>query len=309
MSRTKRPYLPGAAFHVTSRIQGRAHCLDDQLKHAVVIAIRDSLHKSDARLIAFAVMSNHLHLVLRQGFEPLSSYMQPLLTRVALRVQRATGWIDHVFGRGFFAKPCRDADQLRATIAYVHRNPVAVGICNDPLDYEWSSERAYRSPDAVTASWLNMPLTGLGLFASREGSTHEELVRNYRRFMAWRTTNSNDDDVAMIDFCAGNTYWSANFAGVPEPLKQPPPRDDLRDIALRVLSIRLPGLTFEDFLLQRCGRRFVAARREIIELAIRAGYTGVGIARFLNISEAAVSSVRSSLASGVGCRDGTTLKG
>ena len=297
MSRTKRPFLPGAAFHVTSRIQGRARCLDEQLRGDVVCAIRDSLHKSDARLIAFAVMTNHLHLIFRQGIDPLAALMQPLLTRVALRVRKKTGWIDHVVGQRFFAKPCKDAEHLRIMISYVHRNPVALGICQDPIDYEWSSERAYRLPHKVRESWLTMPMSGLNLFASHENSTHAELVSNYKRYLAWRMDLKNDPaEITAIDFRAGNAYWDANFSGITVPPRIDNNHEDLRDIALRVLAVRLPGITFEDFLLQRCGPRFVAARREIVTQGIRANFKGTTIARFLKLSDATISKIRASLA-------------
>ena len=297
MPRLNRPFLPGAAFHVTSRIQGRTQCLDERLRHDFVHAIRDSLHKSDARLIAFAVMSNHLHLILRQGSYPLAALMQPLLTRAALRVRKATGWIDHVVGGRFFAKPCKDAEHLRIMISYVHRNPVALGICTDPIDYEWSSERAYRMPKAVRESWLAVPITGLNLFATRENSSHLQLVQNYERYMAWRMALKTDStDVTAINFRAGDAYWNSNFSGITVLPRTDAQHDDLRDIALRILAVRLPGISFEDFLVQRCSPLFVAARREIIEQGIRADYRGSTIARFLKVSEATVSNIRASLA-------------
>lgn len=119
MGRQLRPQLPGVPFHVTARVQGRAAWftgVERPLENRILAAPR----RSDATLLAYAVMPNHLHLVVVQGSQPLSQLMQPLLTRIALLVQRRTGREGHIFERRFRASPCLDPDYLRNAIAYVH---------------------------------------------------------------------------------------------------------------------------------------------------------------------------------------------
>ena len=108
MGRSKRLFMPGAVFHVTTRCQGRTHWFEEPIRDEIVRAVRDSLHKSDAVLLAFAIMTNHLHLVVRQMRDPLPALMQPLLTRAARRTQRLSGATNHIFGDRYFAIACSD---------------------------------------------------------------------------------------------------------------------------------------------------------------------------------------------------------
>ena len=41
--------------------------------------------------------------------------------------------------REYWDRFIRDDDHLRATIDYIHRNPVKAGLCREPRDWPWSS--------------------------------------------------------------------------------------------------------------------------------------------------------------------------
>jgi REP element-mobilizing transposase RayT len=144
MGRRKRSYLPGAAFHLTARTSGHEHWwADDKLRNSVVGIVSDALHRTDARLVAFTIMTNHFHLTVRQGIDPLARLMHPVCQRIALLVRRAHGREGHIFERQFRDKPCASADHLRQVIYYTHRNPVKAGMCAEANEYVWSSACAY----------------------------------------------------------------------------------------------------------------------------------------------------------------------
>ena len=146
MARRRRPYLPGTIFHLTARTQGREHWFDAPMRDFICEAMAIVQPQTDAKLKAFVVMSNHLHVVLRQGRAPLAAFMQPLLCRVALAVKRKHGVDGHVFSRAYWDGACTDEAQLRATIEYIHHNPVRAGLCTSALEWRWSSCRCYLHP-------------------------------------------------------------------------------------------------------------------------------------------------------------------
>src|SRR5688572_25540692 len=123
MGRRKRPYLPGMVFHLTARTQGREKWFDAPTMDCICEAMATVQQHTDAKLRAFVIMSNHLHLMLQQGRDPLAAFMQPLLTRVALTVRRRYDVEGHVFGRTYWDCACQDAEYLLTLVNYIHANP------------------------------------------------------------------------------------------------------------------------------------------------------------------------------------------
>jgi REP-associated tyrosine transposase len=113
MPRRKRSYQPGGAFHITARTNGKEHWLDDNVRGALVGIIAMSIARTDARLIAFAIMSNHFHLVLWQGFMTLGQVVQPITRRLALLLARKLGRGGRLLERRYYDVQCVDAEHLR----------------------------------------------------------------------------------------------------------------------------------------------------------------------------------------------------
>src|SRR5687767_2785582 len=100
MPRRKRYYLPGTAFHLIARTnRGEDFFRTPDRRDFVVGAIDRSVRKTDIGLHAFAVMSNHIHLVVRQGNASLAQLMHPLLREVARGVHRWETGCGHIFSR------------------------------------------------------------------------------------------------------------------------------------------------------------------------------------------------------------------
>jgi putative transposase len=299
MSRRLRPHAPGATFHITARTVGREHWFDEAVRRRVVGIIAESLLRSDALLCAFTVMSNHLHLVVRQGLAPLEQLLQPMLTRTALLLQRKLGRKGHIFEQPYRDVVCSNPDHLRMVIAYTHLNPCRAGICNDVSDYEWTSHRAYIG--APTSKTIPQLLVALPLFASEKGQTIEELRSDYlefvecclRRDRARAESPDERHNIKLPRSDEGDAYWSRHLSK--SVLSEAPPdaaaRLDLRDISRNVIAELCPGLSLDALRVLRGGPDFVRVRHEIIIRATLAGYSGVKIARSLNISAATVSRV------------------
>jgi len=291
MSRTRRPYLPGTAFHVYARTIGRAAWFNDEVRDAVVGIIADALRRTDARLLAFVVMPNHFHLVVQQGRDPLSRLMQPICRRTALAVHRVRKRAGRIFERRYYARVCTDAGYVRSAIAYVHRNPLA-RLCAAADEYAWSSHRCYTGQPVGCGRSLNFPNVSpaVSLFADdADQATHRAA---YDRYMQWR------DDCARCERDVprpvkpstrhGNAFWAAHYSKLPRQLNGKP---DLRDIVLRTLREVAPEMTLDELLLRRGGQTVVQARRTAIARCVLAGHRGVDIAAFLNVSASTVSRV------------------
>ena len=132
MPRRRREDAPGSVHHVWARgIEGRAifHCNSDQLD--LLERLTEVLADGGTRCLAWALMGNHLHLVLRTGTTPLSTLMRRIHTGFALRFNLRYGRSGYLFQSRFGSRLVRDEAGLRAVIRYVLRNPLEGGLVRD----------------------------------------------------------------------------------------------------------------------------------------------------------------------------------
>lgn len=319
MGRNRRPYQPGMIFHLISRTHQGEPWFTPDLRTEIIGLIRGLIPRTDARLLAYAVMPNHLHIIVQQGRTELGRVMQPLLRRVALRVHREHGITGSVVHERYRSWPCATPDYVRDVVVYAHLNPWRAGLCGDDLAYEWTSHGAYL-PGADPEGYGIRPTTQLHvlqLFADDERRSRDELHELYAAWIEWRMRA--DTHLAALDSGAGlatppparpsnladryarvlggggdggevrtvgleaNAQYDA-AGGMPLP--------DLRDFVLAQIDLLAPGLSIALLRGSRCKRPIVRARNQIIKAAADRGFrTGV-IARFFDISPQSVSRVR-----------------
>lgn len=308
MARIRRSHLPGAVFHLTARTQGHEPWFSEILRSTIVEYMSAAVLRTDAQLMAFAVMPNHLHLVVRQGDRPLGDLMQPLLRRTALLVQRSRGVEGHIFERPFRDRPCLDPQHARNAVVYTHLNPVRAGIVDDPERYRWSSHAMYMSSRAGPQSMVPVlaPELPLGLFASRDGADITELRREYMRYLAWRVLcddsspadhDGNATPSPRPQVSSGDMHWIRSFTARSNGRQHDSERtsrsgsgaSDLEQIARSVLADRAPHLGLAALRSGSKARRIVEVRRATIIRMRAAGYSGTAIARYLRVSRACVS--------------------
>jgi REP element-mobilizing transposase RayT len=318
MSRRTRSHQPGSTFHLTTRLHRSEALFLPELRTALVGIIRDQLNFSDMDLLAYAIMPNHIHLVVRQGQTPIHRFMQPIVRRAALLVQRSHGRQGHVFERRYRDHPCADPGHLRNAIVYTHLNPVRAGLCAQPGDYSWTSHAAWLG-DVGACDGRKDPAAvqiGLQLFATGSERTRAELISDYRAYLAWRLDsdryNANVENGTASSLPPqpnylghGDTHWMLHMTPRPSVARIPclgpalPPsgvggRADLSEIMRATLVDVEPGLDPGLVRSRWGGPAYVRARHALIRRASAAGYSGVQIAAYLRVSPRTVSAILAS---------------
>jgi REP element-mobilizing transposase RayT len=291
MGRSLRLHHPGSAFHIVARTQGHEPWFEDRLKDRIADILLTGMASLDARVVAFIVMDNHLHVVLFQGRSTLGEIMQPSLRRIALLVQKNQSRIGHVFERRFRAKLCNDAEYLPNAILYVHRNPVAAGICTRATDYRWSSANAYEA--TIPPAFIAVS-DGLQAFGNTGSTSLESLRQSYKERLDRQT--SDETDAYWAWFCRSVRRRAPSKPYVPfSRHEQRSTLRDLRDVAVHVLRTIDPAADVELVRSRYGSAGVVKARMQLIATLLQRGYPGVDIAGYLRISQATVSRIKSEM--------------
>jgi REP element-mobilizing transposase RayT len=313
MPRTPRLHLPGATYHITSRTQGRHPYFIPPLHLDLLRIFHQALSGADVRLLAYALMPNHLHLVLQQGVIPLGRVLQPLLRRISLLVHRVHNVDGHVFERRFRDQPVCDSEHLRNAIVYTHLNPIRAGICHQPGQSRVTSHAVYAGHTAESTlcpelSRLIAADVALPLFAAIENGTRLEMQTEYDAYVKWRMetdrrleSGATGTLPASPDTAFGERHWTrhfsapfrlgANSARVEHAARLARRSPDLRDIALATLAEVAPDLGSDELRSGSRSSRIAAIRRVTIARMLNAGYRGVQIANYLGIDPSCVSRV------------------
>jgi hypothetical protein len=105
---------------------------------------------------------------------PLSKIMQSLQFRYTRHYNLKYRTWGHLFQGRYKAILCERDPYFLELSAYIHLNPVRAGLGEDPLDYPWSSYKAYAS-GAVDDLLDQRAL--LGQFSENPSRARKELVR------------------------------------------------------------------------------------------------------------------------------------
>ena len=92
-------------------------------------------------LYAYCLMGNHIHILLKEGTEPLSMILRRLGTRYATWFNKKYGRSGHLFQDRYKSEPVETDEYFLSVVIYIYQNPVKAGICRFSTEYEWSSRR------------------------------------------------------------------------------------------------------------------------------------------------------------------------
>ncbi len=132
MSHAPRLDEPGALHHVWSR--GVARCdiyADDRDRRRFLDLVAHVLKEAHGRCLAWALMSNHYHLLLETGRDPLPRVLQRINQRHAQTFNRRHDRVGHLFQDRYGSDRVGDDRHLATLIAYIHLNPVRAGVVRD----------------------------------------------------------------------------------------------------------------------------------------------------------------------------------
>ena len=153
MARKPRLHENGGVYHVMLRGNGGQDIFfDDDDRYHFNFLLQQGIARYGHCIHGFCLMSNHVHLAIQVGEEPLAKIMQNLSFRYTRWINQKQKRIGHLFqGRYKAIMVDRDA-YLLELVRYIHLNPVRAKLVRQPQNYAWSGHRAYLGQEAL--AWL-----------------------------------------------------------------------------------------------------------------------------------------------------------
>jgi REP element-mobilizing transposase RayT len=141
--------------------------------------MRFLVKETGTRILAWAIMANHIHLLLISGPVGLSTFMRRLLTGYATGFNRKYRRSGHLFQNRYKSIICELDPYLLELVRYIHLNPIRAGVIKDLEaleDYVWCGHGILTGKQRN--DWQEKDFV-LGFFGQESKSNN----RAYREFM------------------------------------------------------------------------------------------------------------------------------
>jgi len=180
MPRKARIDAPGALHHIIVRgIERRRIFSDDHDRDNFIERLSTIVTETKTVCFGWALIPNHVHLLMRTGQTPLSTVMRRLLTGYAVSYNRRHRRRGHLFQNRYKSILCQEDSYLLELVRYIHLNPLRAKIVKNLTEadrYPYSGHsalmgkvnRAFQDTDYV------LQLYGKKVSAAR---------RNYRSYV------------------------------------------------------------------------------------------------------------------------------
>lgn len=300
MPRSARIDIPGLLQHVIVRgIERREIFADDEDRRDFLQRLQFLLQETEVECLAWSLMSNHFHLLLRPRVTTLAKFMRRLLTGYAVTFNLRHSRSGHLFQNRYKSIVCDEDSYLLELVRYIHLNPLRAGIVTDLDDLEcfpWSGHAAIMGTRSMAGQAVNEVL---GIFGKRTS----EARRHYRRFIAEGISTGNRNDLVGKGRSAREEPNGASpfpldprILGDPEFCKNLrlhrelqeliPLREPIQEI-MRYAAVHF-DVTPRAISSTSRQTRVLEARTMVCRLAVEAGHSGAEVGRHLGMTRSGV---------------------
>ena len=166
MTRKSREKSATGVYHVMMRGTNKQDIFEvteDYLRfisilRSMVYPVDDSRRPLPPRcnIYAYCLMTNHVHLLIRESAEALASVIHRIATAYAHYYNNKYFRCGHLFQDRFKSEPVNDQGYFFTLLRYIHQNPMAAGLSKGIDDYEWSSWKEYAGYRGCTSGFCDV---------------------------------------------------------------------------------------------------------------------------------------------------------
>lgn len=150
---------------------------------------------SGFRLHAYCLMSNHIHLLIQEGPEPLELVFKRLGDRFVYWYNLKYKRSGPIFQGRYKSEPVNDDEYFISVLRYIHQNPVKAGMTDRCTDYKFSSYNDYYKSLSFTDTQFAKELIGMDEF---ERIHNEPCAENHLEIVEDETIRITDEDAKTV---------------------------------------------------------------------------------------------------------------
>ena len=315
MPRQPRLDTPGALHHIISRgIEGTEIFRKEEDRIDFINRLAELCREGAIMVYAWALMSNHYHLLVRTGKQPLSSSMRRLLTGYVVNFNRKYKRCGHLFHNRYKSIVCEDDPYLLELTRYIHLNPLRAGIVgslNELQQYQWTghgvimgkAKNDWQNVDTVYAYFSRRRKEAIVRYESFirvgiAGGRSPELsggglVRSAGGWAQVKSLRSKGLPIASDERILGSGEFIERLIAEAEQREKETLRlkarvPDLQELAERISKMQ--GIERDELIMGSRKREVLKARKIFCQVVVKkVRYSGAEAARFLGISTSAVN--------------------
>ena len=171
---------------------------------------------SGFKLHAYCLMSNHIHLLIQEGEEPLSKVFKRIGDSFVYRYNEKHDRCGAIFQGRYKSIPVNDDEYYITVLRYIHQNPIKAGIVEKCSDYEFSSYNAYFSKSDFVNTGFALELIGVDQFER----IHTEQVDDNKVNLGEKAVSKvSDDEAASIFKSITGGKSEDDFKNMPKDMK------------------------------------------------------------------------------------------
>ena len=195
MPRCARNKVANSVYHIIIRGNNKeAIFKDDEDRKAYLLRVRQYMEKYKMHILAYCLMTNHVHILIYDNDQDISKFMQGLSLSYTIYFNHKYGRTGHLYGDRFTSVIEKGDIQLIYTSRYIHRNPVKANIVKVPLAYKWSSYKAYlRGKDSNH-------IINIKLVRKLITNNMKDGMKGYLQYV------NSDEEIAMRDYLLNKKY-------------------------------------------------------------------------------------------------------
>lgn len=144
MARTARIKSKTGIYHIVLRGNNKQQIFLEEEDYKRLLDIVSDYSKScDYSILAYCLMGNHIHLLLKTGETELAKIMKRIVVKFVYYYNTKYDRVGHLFQDRFKSEPVENDEYLLEVVRYIHQNPIKANICYDIGEYEYSSYKQY----------------------------------------------------------------------------------------------------------------------------------------------------------------------
>ncbi|OGQ95630.1 MAG: hypothetical protein A2521_17170 [Deltaproteobacteria bacterium RIFOXYD12_FULL_57_12] len=180
MPRQARLDVVGTLHHVIIRGIEQRQIVDDRKDRDSFVARMGPLAlETGTAIYAWALLTNHAHILLRSGTDGLSKFMRRFLTGYSITYNRRHNRHGHLFQNRYKSIVCDEDVYFQELVRYIHLNPLRAKLAENQLAlerYSWCGHGVVTGK--IKNDWQDREYV-LNCF----GNLPKTAIKNYREFV------------------------------------------------------------------------------------------------------------------------------